>query len=151
MQVSEILEEKGSRVVSIGQEASIAEAATLLRDERIGVAVVRGEEEDLLGIVSERDIVRAIADLGDGALRTTAGEVMSRSVVTCSPESSTADVMEQMLENQIRHLPVQGRGSLVGIISVTDVVKAVHAELKQTAAILQNQVVASAGWATDED
>ena len=76
---------------------------------------------------------------------------MSRDLVTCSPDSSTEDIMAQMLESQIRHLPVVRDGSLVGIISVSDVVKVVLSELKWMTKVLQDQVVAAAGWATDED
>lgn len=151
MQVSEILGKKGDRVVSIGTDQSIADIAVVLRDERIGAAVVRNGQHDMLGIVSERDIVRAIAEQGENALGLTAAQVMSQSVVTCSPESSTTEIMEQMLESQIRHLPVVRDGSLVGIISVSDVVKVVHAELNWMTKALHDQLVTAAGWATDEE
>ena len=76
---------------------------------------------------------------------------MTQSLVTCSPESSTEDIMTQMLESQIRHLPVVENGTLVGMISIGDVVKAVLSELKWMTKVLQDQVVAAAGWSTDED
>jgi CBS domain-containing protein len=151
MQVSDILEEKGNRVVSIRAETSLVEIAKILKTERIGAAVVLGANEEISGIVSERDIVRSIAEQGEGAWRQSAADVMTSPVVTCDPESSISDLMDQMLQKQIRHLPVALRGSLVGIISIGDVVKAVHSELKWMTKVLQDQVVASAGWATDED
>lgn len=150
MQVSEILENKGSRVVSIGADLPVGDIAVVLKNERIGAAVVMNEQQDMLGIVSERDIVRAVAEQGEGALRLKAADLMTSSVVTCSPESSTSEIMEQMIEGQIRHLPVSQNGSMVGIISIGDVVKAVHGELSWMTKVLHNQVVAAAGWATDE-
>ena len=150
MQVSEILENKGSRVVSIGADLPVGDIAVVLKNERIGAAVVLNDQQDMLGIVSERDIVRAVAEQGEGALRLKAADLMTSSVVTCSPESSTSEIMEQMIEGQIRHLPVSQNGSMVGIISIGDVVKAVHGELNWMTKVLHNQVVTAAGWATDE-
>ena len=151
MQVSDILEEKGSRVVSVRAGTSIGEIASVLRKEGIGAVVVLGPNEEISGVVSERDIVRSRAERGEGAWSLSAADIMTSPVVTCDPESSTADIMDQMLKNQIRHLPVSLHGSLVGIISIGDVVKAVHAELNWMTKVLQDQVVTSAGWATDED
>ena len=151
MQVSDILEEKGSRVVSVRAGTSIGEIASVLRKEGIGAVVVLGPNEEISGVVSERDIVRSLAERGEGAWSLSAADIMTSPVVTCDPESSTADIMDQMLKNQIRHLPVSLHGSLVGIISIGDVVKAVHAELNWMTKVLQDQVVTSAGWATDED
>lgn len=150
MQVSDILKSKGRRIVSVDAKASVTDITAVLKAEGIGAVVVLGGEDDLLGIVSERDIVGAIAQQGEGALRLTAADLMSRSVVTCTPESSTTEIMEQMLEHQIRHLPVSSDGSLVGIISIGDVVRSVHGEMKWMTQVLHDQVVTSAGWATDE-
>ena len=151
MQVSEILESKGNRVVAVGSGASAADIAMVLKNEGIGAVVVKDGQEDMMGIVSERDIVHAIAERGNGALGLNAKDLMSGSVVTCSPESSSTDVMDQMTESRIRHLPVTADGSLIGIISVSDVVKAVNGELSWMAKTLGDQVVSQAGWATDED
>ncbi len=150
MQVSDILQEKGNRVVSVDANASAADIAVVLRSEKIGAALVRKGEAEPLGIVSERDIVHAVAERGESALQLTASELMSRAIVTCAPEASTTEIMEQMLENQIRHLPVTSDGSVVGIISIGDVVRAVHGELSWMTKVLHDQVVTSAGWATDE-
>lgn len=150
MQVSDIIEEKGSRIVSIKADAKLREIAAVLKKEQIGAAVVLDSNDEISGIVSERDIVRSIADHGERAWGLSAGDVMVSPVITCDPENSTSDVMDQMLQNQIRHLPVSLDGSLLGIISIGDVVKAVHSELNWMAKVLQDQVVASAGWATDE-
>jgi CBS domain-containing protein len=151
MQVSDILESKGSRIVSVGADSTAANIATLLKTEQIGTVLVLGGEQGLLGIVSERDIVRAIAEQGESALQLSAADLMSRSVVTCAPDTSTLEIMEQMFENQIRHLPVTSNGALVGIISIGDVVRAVHSEMKWMTKVLHDQVVTSAGWATDDE
>lgn len=150
MRVSEIIEQKGSRVVSIKADATVVEIAAVLKKEKIGAVVVMDSNGELSGIVSERDIVSSIADHGEGGWGLSAVDVMVSPVITCGPDNSTSDIMDQMLQNQIRHLPVSLDGSLVGIISIGDVVKAVHSELNWMTKVLQDQVVASAGWATDE-
>ena len=151
MQVSDILESKGKRVISIAGSEPISAAADMLSRERIGALLVKQGNEEPVGIISERDIVRGLAERGPAVLELPASQFMSRDLVTCSPDSSTEDIMARMLESQIRHLPVVRDGSLVGIISVSDVVKVVLSELKWMTKVLQDQVVAAAGWATDED
>ncbi len=151
MQVSDILQSKGDRVVEIEPGAKVRDIAGTLKQERIGAALVRGGDGKLLGIVSERDIVRGIAENGPDALERSAADLMSRSVVTCGPESSTEELMERMLAERIRHLPVYEADELVGIVSMVDVVKGVLEELKWRESVLQQQVVKSVGWSTDED
>lgn len=151
MQVSEILQSKGERVVAIEPNAKVRDVASTLRRERICAALVRDRDGALLGIVSERDIVRSIAEEGSEALSKSAADLMSRSVVTCRPESSTEELMEQMLAERIRHLPVYEDDELVGIISIVDVVKGVLTEMKWREKVLQQQVVTAVGWSTDED
>ncbi len=151
MQVSEILAAKGDRVISITSAASVCDVASTLRREGIGAAVVKSEGKDMAGIISERDIVASVAEHGPAALEMHASDLMNRSVITCTPESSTQEIMEQMLMGQIRHLPVVEGDALVGMISVGDVVKAVLAELKWMTKVLQDQVVTAAAWSTDED
>jgi CBS domain-containing protein len=151
MQVSDILEKKGDRVVSIDSSVTISAVADMLSLEKIGALLVKVDDGELAGIISERDIVRSLAECGPTALNSPVSDFMSQSLVTCSPESSTEDIMTQMLESQIRHLPVVENGSLVGVISIGDVVKAVLSELKWMTKVLQDQVVAAASWSTDED
>jgi CBS domain-containing protein len=151
MQVSDILETKGDRVVSIDSSVPISAVVDTLAHERIGAVLIREEAGASAGIISERDIVRSLADHGPGALNLPASDFMTQSLVTCSPESSTEDIMTQMLESQIRHLPVVHKGALVGIISIGDVVEAVLSELKWMTKVLQDQIVAAAGWSTNED
>ena len=151
MQVSDILEAKGDRVVWIDPTVAISSVANTLNRERIGALLVKQEGGTVAGIISERDIVRSLAEQGSGALDLPVSDFMSQSLVTCSPESSTEEIMTQMLESQIRHLPVVRDGALIGIISIGDVVKAVLSELRWMTKVLQDQVVAAAGWSTDED
>lgn len=151
MQVSDILKSKGDRVVAVEPGVTVPDVAATLRRERIGAALVRDRDGALLGIVSERDIVRSIAEEGAESLNKSAADLMSRSLVTCGPENSTADLIEKMLAEQIRHLPVYDDGELVGIISISDVVKSALSELKWREKVLQQQVVTAVGWSTDED
>lgn len=151
MQVSDILKSKGDRVVTIGPEATIPDVANTLRREGIGAALVRDESGKLLGIVSERDIVHSIAEQGHETLSKSAADLMSRSLITCRPENSAEDLMEQMLSERIRHLPVYDDGALVGIISIGDVVGGALSELKWREKALQQHVVKAVGWSTDED
>jgi CBS domain-containing protein len=151
MQVSDILKSKGDRVVAVEPGVTVPDVAATLRRERIGAALVRDRDGALLGIVSERDIVRSIAEEGPESLNKSAADLMSRSLVTCGPENSTADLIEKMLAEQIRHLPVYDDGALVGIISISDVVKSALSELKWREKVLQQQVVTAVGWSTDED
>ena len=151
MQVSEILAAKGDRLVSISSAATVGEVAQTLRREAIGAAVVKEDGKDLAGIISERDLVACIAEHGSAALDMPAADLMKRAVITCTPESSTQELMEQMLAGQIRHLPVVEAGATIGMISVGDVVKAVLAELKWMKKVLEDQVATAAAWSTDED
>ncbi len=125
MNVQSILGTKGFDVATVGQEASLADAAALLRDHGVGALVVANDGHHIDGIVSERDVVRALAAHGAGALGRTVGSVMSTTVVTCVADDSVEDLMSSMTERRIRHLPVvDEQGLLAGIVSIGDVVKA---------------------------
>ena len=151
MQVSEILQSKGHRVVAIEPDVKVREIAGTLRQEGIGAALVRGQDGAMMGIISERDIVRGIAEEGSDSLDRSAADLMSRSVVTCRPDSSTEELMAQMLDERIRHLPVYEGDRLVGIVSIVDVVKGALTELQWREGVLRQQLVKAAGWSTEED
>lgn len=151
MQVAEILEQKGSEVVTTRPQTTIGDVARTLERERIGAALVTGENEEMLGIISERDIVGSIARHGPESLNMHVSELMTSPVVTCASETDTEELMATMLERHIRHLPVVREGELLGIISIGDVVKNVVGELKWMRDALQGQIVKSTGWSTDED
>ena len=131
MNVDTILTSKGSDVATIGHEASLADAVARLRDHGIGALVVSADGRHIDGIVSERDVVRALADHGASALGRTVGSIMSRAVVTCRCGDSVDELMASMTERRHRHLPVVDDGEvLLGIISIGDVVKARLFELQ---------------------
>jgi len=131
MQVSEILRGKRNRVVSINPDKRVVEAAQLLRQEDIGSVMVRANSGDMLGVVSERDIVHLIAERGAAALEAPVADVMTRSIVTCTPDTDSEVVMENMLSAHVRHLLVVEDGEPVGIVSIRDVVKGVVSGLKR--------------------
>ena len=127
MKVAQILGSKGHTVVTSPTTASIAEVAKALSTQGIGVVVATDDQGAIAGIVSERDIVRGLADSGAGLLAMSVAELMTRAVVTCDLEASVDDVMELMTANGIRHLPVVRDDFLVGVISIVDVVRALLA------------------------
>jgi CBS domain-containing protein len=123
MTVKTILGHKSRDVVTIQPTATLAEAAGLLAERRIGAVLVLGIEGRVAGILSERDIVRALAERGGAVLGERVDHVMTRKVFTCSENDTVAQVMEQMTAGKFRHVPVTEEGRLVGIISIGDVVK----------------------------
>ena len=125
MNVQSILGRKGSDVATVDQHASLADAAASLRDRGVGALVVSGDGRHIDGIVSERDLVRALAAHGSSALGRSVASAMSVDVVTCALQDSVEELMVSMTERRIRHLPVvDGEGLLAGIVSIGDVVKA---------------------------
>ena len=125
MNVESILGVKGNAVVTINDAASLADAVMTLRDNRIGALVVSNDGQHIDGIVSERDVVRALANHGASALGRKVLSVMSTDVVTCRSEDAVESLMLSMTERRIRHLPVvDDDGVLGGVISIGDVVKA---------------------------
>jgi CBS domain-containing protein len=124
MNVHAILAGKGDDVATITQASTLADAAQLLRDLGVGALVVSGDGRAIEGIISERDVVRALAAHGAGALGRTVGSVMSTDVVTCVSSDGVERLMSLMTERRIRHLPVVDQGGrLSGIVSIGDVVK----------------------------
>ncbi|MGI9481704.1 MAG: CBS domain-containing protein [Hyphomicrobiales bacterium] len=123
MNVAGILKEKGSEVATVSAGDPLIDVAQTLATKRIGALVVTGEDGGIAGILSERDVVRAISRQGAKALHSTVGDFMTSSVVTCTPEDSVSSLMTTMTENRFRHLPVVEDGQLAGIISIGDVVK----------------------------
>ena len=123
MIVKTILSGKGADVVTIAPTATLADAVKMLAERRIGALVVTGAEGRLAGIISERDIVRALAQRGNAALKQPLNEVMTRKVVTCGEDETLNVIMERMTQGKFRHVPVLKGDRLVGIISIGDVVK----------------------------
>jgi CBS domain-containing protein len=123
MNVETILRQKGRSVFTIAPDAKIATAVALLRRHGIGALVVSHDGAAIDGILSERDIVHALADHGGKALELDVGQLMSRQVVTCHTDDAVADLMGLMTQRRMRHLPVVENGALAGMISIGDVVK----------------------------
>jgi len=125
MNVKAILAAKqlGGDTITIEPTANLAAAAKLLSAHRIGAVLIRGAGGRLAGILSERDIVRALSDHGAEALALQVGQVMTREIETCSEDDVAASIMERMTAGRFRHMPVLKNGKLVGLISIGDVVK----------------------------
>lgn len=133
MTIATVLQAKGPDVICVAPFASVPEIAEIIASRRIGAVVVIDPDRNLIGIVSERDVVRAVAEHGADAMKRTAEDLMTRKVVTVSPESSVERAMEMMDAGYFRHLPVVQGGQLVGIVSIRDLVK--HRGLEQQAEI----------------
>jgi CBS domain-containing protein len=123
MNVETILRNKGNWVATIRPNATIAEAVEMLNRERIGAIVVSEDGNRVDGILSERDIVIALADSGAELLSRAVDEIMTRHVVTCGPDDTVEALMAEMTNRRIRHVPVVVDGRLCGIVSIGDVVK----------------------------
>jgi len=123
MRVSGILATKGATVATIAPRATVAEAADELRLHGIGALVVSPDGRTIEGILSERDLVRALAERGERILREPVVQLMTETVWTCAPEDSVEDLMRTMTDRRTRHLPVVVEGELVGIVSIGDIVK----------------------------
>jgi CBS domain-containing protein len=133
MTVAEILKGKGGDVIAARPDDTAEQVAKLLAAHNIGAVLIRAADSTILGILSERDIVRALGRHGEAALKLTASALMSRNVISCAPEDSVAQVMEIMTRRRFRHLPVVQQGALVGMISIGDVVKERIGEAEQEA------------------
>jgi len=138
MMVEQILKAKGRDIVTMPQSASVAEAALLLKQRRIGAVVISDDGARVLGILSERDIVHALVDFAAAALEMPVRELMTQEVVTCTPKDSIAGLMAQMTERRIRHLPVVKDGMLDGMVSIGDVVKSRIEEVESEASAMRN-------------
>jgi len=141
MNVQSILTVKGTDVATVRPDASLAQAAADLRDRSVGALVVSSDDSTIAGIISERDVVRAIAAHGASALGRTVASAMSTQVITCAVEDSVESLMASMTERRIRHLPVVAPdATLRGIVSIGDVVKLRLGQLESENQALQDYV-----------
>lgn len=131
MTVRAIITFKGRDCVTVAPDATLAEAARLLAKHRIGALVITGAERRVVGILSERDIVHAMAAKGELALALPVSGAMTRNVVTCGEDETIPELMQRMTAGRFRHVPVVDRGQLSGIVSIGDVVKHRLAELER--------------------
>ena len=143
MTVNLILSRKGNDIVTIGPEASVGDAVTLLAKHRIGAIVVVDDTRSVEGIVSERDVVRILGERGVDVLGETIGSVMTRAVVTCTVDETIPVIMERMTRGRFRHVPVVAGDKLVGIISIGDVVKFRVEEMERESAQLRDYIMSA--------
>jgi CBS domain-containing protein len=122
--VAAILKHKGYNVSMVDPTARVSEVAAILAERRIGAVLVLDDAEQMLGIVSERDIVRALAANGASTLDMTSGQLMTRAVQVAHPDMTVDQAMQMMTAGRFRHLPVVDHDTLIGLISIGDVVKA---------------------------
>lgn len=142
MFVSDILAQKGGLVFTITPGTTVAQAAAQLTTRRIGSLIVLDKNGDVAGIVSERDLVRALSQFGQAALGREVGEIMTRSVITCDPDDPVDEVLTNMTQGRFRHVPVVRHGELYGLISIGDVVKARLEETAHETEALRAYIVA---------
>ena len=140
MDVAAILKDKGRQVTTARPDSTLREIIKILNREHIGVVVIRGKKGALEGIVSERDVVRGLAEHGEAFLASAAKDVMTQDVRTCSPADSVRHIMAAMTEHRIRHIPVVDGGDLCGIVSIGDVVKRRLDEIESEAEALREYV-----------
>lgn len=121
--VGHILKAKGSLILSVSPRDSVQTAIRTLHEKRIGALVVLDETGQIEGILSERDIVRKLAELGPDLAQTRVEDIMTREVKTCSPEETLEGVLNTMTQQRFRHMPVIEDEKLVGLVTIGDVVK----------------------------
>jgi len=141
MTVKAIVSRKGSDVLTIEPTVTLAAAVKLLAERRIGAVVITGADRQVIGILSERDIVRALAERGAAALDDQIGQVMTRKVMTCTPDQTVASLMERMTQGKFRHLPVIEDGRLAGIVSIGDIVKHRLEEMEHESSAMREYIL----------
>ncbi len=124
MTIAAILKHKGYQVTTVAPTARVSDVVEVLAERRIGAVLVMDVADQLLGIVSERDIVRSLAANGARTMEMTAGQLMTRAVQVAHPETTVAEAMHIMTAGRFRHLPVVDHDTLIGLVSIGDVVKA---------------------------
>ena len=140
MIVKSILAGKGGDVAIIEPTADLNAAVKMLAERHIGAVVILGADHRVIGILSERDIVRALAERGSNALTEPVSQVMTREVKTCSEDDPVGGLMEQMTTGKFRHMPVVKQDKLIGIVSIGDVVKSRVEEIDQEAKSLRDYI-----------
>lgn len=142
MLINSLLNFKGRQVFTVAPEDSLSSVTALLYARKVGAFVVSDRVGRVSGIVSERDIVRALAEYGHDALSMTVAEVMSRDVVYANIDEKVDALLARMTDRRIRHLPVMDGANLVGIVSIGDLVKAKIADVEHEAESLKAYILA---------
>ena len=140
MKVSNILQHKGSRVLTSTLDQSIGDTVKMLHSEKIGAVVVCDDDGNVVGLISERDIINGLADHGAAVLGLDVSQLMTSAVLSCRTSDEIVDLMATMTEKRIRHIPVIEDRMLMGIISIGDVVKSRIAETEHEAELLREYI-----------
>ena len=140
MYVKNVLQLKGHEIISVSPDNSLLEVAKTLRENKIGAVLVCEDAGRMCGVLSERDIIIAIAKHGSNILSGKVSDFMTEGVYTCSPDDDMKKVMEQMTRRRVRHLPVVDEGNVVGMISIGDVVKQRMAETEAETEALKSYI-----------
>ncbi|MEO0542584.1 MAG: CBS domain-containing protein [Pseudomonadota bacterium] len=140
MNVSAILAEKGTSVFTLKSQIGIMDAISALRENKVGALVVSDDGQSIDGILSERDIVRGVAERGAACLDAKVADLMTRDVITCSEDATVSDLMELMTKGRFRHLPVVRGNALVGIVSIGDIVKRRIADVEREAEEIRSYI-----------
>ncbi|MGC6476433.1 MAG: CBS domain-containing protein [Parvibaculales bacterium] len=141
MNVKAILDDKGAGILTIDGNRLLSDAVTVFEKESVGALVVTFPDQPLAGMLSERDLVRALYAKGGSALDEKISSYMSENVITISPETTIVEAMEIMTEKRVRHIPVLQKGSLAGLVSIGDVVKKRISLSEAEAEALKNYIV----------
>ncbi len=142
MQVDNILKSKRPAVLWVSPVMTIGEVAERLRSTDVGALIVSNDGEALHGLISERDIAQGLAVHGAALLSLKVQDLMTRSVISCSPEDNIAEIARIMTMRRIRHIPVVENGRVVGVISIGDVLKSRISEIELEANVLRDLAVA---------
>ena len=140
MKIENILHSKGAEVFAVSPDAKISDAVSVLSGKNIGAVIVKDNSDSVVGILSERDVVRRLGERGDAALSMRVSECMTPNPYTAEPGTTLDEVMALMTEKRIRHLPVTHDGKLAGVISIGDVVKRKIEQAEQEAASLKEYI-----------
>lgn len=139
--VATILEDKGHVVFSVAPSDTVRDAVQVLRTNRIGAVLVLGADGGLLGILSERDVVRELADTGERVMTSPVTDLMTANPITCHPGERLIEMLRRMTEGRFRHLPVMDNDRLVGVVTIGDVVKHRLRELEYEALKMKQMIV----------
>ncbi|WP_306144505.1 CBS domain-containing protein [Roseibium sp. MMSF_3412] len=139
--VRKILSSKGQEVFALRPQNTLLEAAEMLRDKRIGALIVKDAAGELQGILSERDIVRRLAETPGETLKQTVGDIMTRDVEVCQPDDPLISLLRKMTEGRFRHMPVVENGAVIGMVTIGDVVNYRLNELEYESLQLKQLIV----------
>ncbi|GJL92601.1 CBS domain-containing protein [Hyphococcus sp.] len=140
MKAKHILQSKGAEVFAVYPDDSISDAVSVLNEKNIGAVIVRDKGGEVVGILSERDVVRRLGQKGAEAMALRVSECMTADPFTCAPDETIDALMSKMTEKRIRHLPVTQEGRVIGVISIGDVVKRKIEETEREAAALKEYI-----------